>query len=68
MFEWTLDYWDGTSALYADPCVDCADLMAAANRAIHGGHFLVYPATYLLPPTRSYGPPVRPCRHRHSLR
>jgi formylglycine-generating enzyme required for sulfatase activity len=35
LYEWNLDWY----ATYVDPCTDCADMTAAADRALRGGDF-----------------------------
>jgi formylglycine-generating enzyme len=50
VFEWNLD-WYSNSGSYADPCTDCAYLMAASWRVLRGGGF-GYPTSALLPTYR----------------
>jgi formylglycine-generating enzyme required for sulfatase activity len=53
MWQWNLD-WHDTS--YA-PCTDCADTTITDSRVFRGGLFN-YRESYLLPPSRLYGPPA----------
>jgi formylglycine-generating enzyme required for sulfatase activity len=55
VWQWNLDRF----AAYVDPCVDCANLTATANRVMRGGDF-GYASAYLRAPTRNgYTPPLR---------
>ena len=56
VFEWNLDYWDGSSP-YVDPCTDCADLSTASTRVARGGDFY-NPTSVLQPPNRYNYPPA----------
>jgi formylglycine-generating enzyme required for sulfatase activity len=56
VWEWNLDYWDGTSA-YVNPCTECADLNAISNRVIRGGDFN-YDEWGLLVPHRDFESPT----------
>jgi formylglycine-generating enzyme required for sulfatase activity len=56
VFEWGIDYWDGTSG-YTEPCTDCANTTAALGRVRRGGCF-GDSSTALLPPGRYLGSPT----------
>ena len=62
VFEWGLDYWDGSSA-YANPCADCANLATASYRVLRGGSF-DNDAAYLLAPYRY---DLTPSFHNHDV-
>jgi sulfatase modifying factor 1 len=53
VLEWTLDWF----ANYANPCVDCANLIAASERAIRGGSWFDG-APNLRTPLRVHGGPT----------
>jgi formylglycine-generating enzyme required for sulfatase activity len=56
VYEWNLDYWDGSSP-YSNPCTDCANLTTASYRVLRGG-FFGNVASILLPPGRGYSTPT----------
>jgi formylglycine-generating enzyme required for sulfatase activity len=53
--EWTLDW----SATYGNPCSDCADLTAAAGRALRGGDFRFFGPNLRVAKRYSGAPTVR---------